>query len=85
MMQLQNKSLYFLIVGDFNGVPSSGDRRLQRGDHALSRHHATIKVGVAEGVATTDEQRAIQDGHVTGTVQHRGQHLQDAAALSVQS
>lgn len=58
-------------------LPVVSKRGLQHTEHAQCRLHAAIEVGVAEGVASADEQRAVEDGHLTRTVRHRGQHLQE--------
>lgn len=33
---------------------------------------------MAEGITSADEQWVVQDGHLTRTVQYRGQNLQEA-------
>lgn len=79
--------MYLLIFSYFHAVTSNQVTTLQRGlqysDHTLSRLQATIEVGVTEGIATTNKWWVIYDGHVTGTVWHRTEHLQEAAASVV--
>lgn len=66
------KSLPVVLVASQGG--------LQHTEHTQCRLHAAVEVGVAEGVAATDKQRAVEDGHLTRTVRHRDQHLWEGFA-----
>lgn len=52
-------------------------RGFQHTEHAQCRLHTAVEVGVAERVATADEQRLFEDSHATRTIRHRGQDLQE--------
>lgn len=51
-------------------VLAASQRGPQHTEHAQCGLHTAVEVGVSEGVAAADEQRAVEDGHLTRTVRH---------------